>query len=89
MMLPLLAFVFGTALVAAAAYALLPSRAVAIDRRLEELTMGREPEEEKPRFQAIRRRAEAARREGAEVAEGARVSCGCAWCRPATAAKRR
>jgi tight adherence protein C len=53
MMLPLLAFVFGTALVAAAAYALLPSRTVAIDRRLEELTMGREPEEEKPRFQGF------------------------------------
>ena len=53
MMLPLLAFVFGTAIVAAAAYALLPSRAVAIDRRLEELTMGREPEDEKPRFQGF------------------------------------
>ncbi len=53
MLLPLLAFVFGTALVAAAAYAFLPSRAVAIDRRLEELTMGREPEEEKPRFQGF------------------------------------
>ncbi len=53
MMLPLLAFVFGTALVAAAAYAFLPSRTVAIDRRLEELTMGREPEEEKPRFQGF------------------------------------
>jgi len=53
MMLPLLAFVFGTAIVAAAAYALLPSRAVAIDRRLEELAMGRETEEEKPRFQSF------------------------------------
>ena len=53
MMLPLLAFVFGTALVAAAAYAFLPSRTVAIDRRLEELTMGRETEEEKPRFQGF------------------------------------
>jgi tight adherence protein C len=53
MMLPLLAFVFGTALVAVAAYAFLPSRTVAIDRRLEELTMGREPEEEKPRFQGF------------------------------------
>jgi tight adherence protein C len=39
--LPLLAFVFGTALVGAAAYALMPNRAVAIDRRLEELTTGR------------------------------------------------
>ena len=52
MMLPLLAFVFGSALVAAAAYALMPSRAVAIDRRLEELSLGRE-REEKPKFQAM------------------------------------
>jgi tight adherence protein C len=51
--LPLLAFVFGTAIVAAAAYAFMPKRAVAIDRRLEELSIGREQEEEKPRFQGI------------------------------------
>ena len=48
-MLPLLAFVFGTALVVAAAYALMPARSVAIDRRLDELTTGR----------AARRRGEA------------------------------
>jgi tight adherence protein C len=53
MLLPLLAFVFGTAIVAAAAYAFMPARAAAIDRRLEELTVGREPEEEKPRFQGF------------------------------------
>jgi len=53
MLMPLLAFVFGTVMVAAAAYAFMPSRTVAIDRRLEELTMGREPEEEKPRFQGF------------------------------------
>ena len=53
-MLPLLAFVFGTALVAAAAYAFLPSRAAAIDRRVDELMFGREAEvEEKPRFQSF------------------------------------
>jgi tight adherence protein C len=52
MMMPLLAFVFGSALVAAAAYALMPSRAVAIDRRLEELSLGRE-REEKPKYQAM------------------------------------
>ncbi len=51
-MMPLLAFVFGTALVAAAAYAFMPSRAAAIDRRLEELTLGRD-REEKPKFQAV------------------------------------
>jgi tight adherence protein C len=51
--MPLLAFVFGTVMVAAAAYAFMPSRTVAIDRRLEELTMGRETEEEKPRFQGF------------------------------------
>jgi hypothetical protein len=38
MMLPLLAFVFGSLIVAAAAFALMPKRAGAIDRRLEELT---------------------------------------------------
>jgi tight adherence protein C len=51
-MMPLLAFVFGSALVAAAAYALMPSRAAAIDRRLEELTLGRD-REDKPKFQAM------------------------------------
>jgi tight adherence protein C len=55
-MLPLLAFIFGTAIVGAAAYALMPSRAVAIDRRLEELTTGRvrdDGEEEKSRFESL------------------------------------
>jgi len=52
MMLPLLAFVFASALVAAAGYAFMPGRAVAIDRRIEELSIGRE-QEEKPRFTAI------------------------------------
>ena len=52
LMMPLLAFVFGTALVAAAAYALMPSRAAAIDRRLEELTLGRE-REDKPKYQTV------------------------------------
>jgi tight adherence protein C len=41
-LLPLLAFVFGTLIVAAGALALMPGRAVAIDRRLEELTPGRD-----------------------------------------------
>ncbi len=54
MLLPLLAFVFGSLLVAAAAIALMPSRAGAIDRRLEELTSGREPAAEaKPRLQSL------------------------------------
>jgi tight adherence protein C len=54
LMLPLLAFVFGTALVIAAAYALAPTRSVAIDRRMDELTFGREADvEEKPRFQRL------------------------------------
>ena len=51
-MIPLLAFLFGTGLVAAVAYALIPSRADAIDSRLQELTLSRE-EERKPRFQAL------------------------------------
>jgi tight adherence protein C len=42
MMLPLLAFVFGSLIVMAAAYALMPKRASAIDRRIEELTAARE-----------------------------------------------
>jgi len=55
MMLPLLAFVFGSALVAAAAIALMPSRAGAIDRRVEELTFGgRDTDvEEQPRMQSF------------------------------------
>jgi tight adherence protein C len=51
-LIPLFAFVFGSALVGAVAYALIPSRADAIDRRLEELTFTRE-EEHKPRFQSL------------------------------------
>src|SRR5688572_9473128 len=51
-MLPVFAFLFGSALVVAAAYALMPSRAGVIDRRLEELTMARD-EEVKPRFQSV------------------------------------
>jgi tight adherence protein C len=51
-MIPLFAFLFGSALVLAAAYALLPSRAGAIDRRLEELTLARD-EEVKPRYQSL------------------------------------
>jgi tight adherence protein C len=54
--LPVLAFVFGTALVGAAAYAFMPNRAVAIDRRLEELTTGRlrdEDEQPKSKFEAL------------------------------------
>jgi tight adherence protein C len=45
-LLPLLAFVFGSILVGGAAFALMPNRAVAIDRRLEELTTGRIREDE-------------------------------------------
>jgi tight adherence protein C len=51
-LMPLLAFLVGTALVGAAAYALTPSKAMAIDRRLEELTLIRE-EEDKPRFKSL------------------------------------
>jgi len=52
MFLPLLAFIFGSLIVGAAVFAFMPSKAAAIDRRLEELTLGRD-EEEKPRFQAL------------------------------------
>jgi len=51
-MMPLFAFVFGTAVVAALAYAFMPSRADAIDRRLEELTLSKD-EVETPRYQSL------------------------------------
>ena len=55
MMLPLLAFAFGSLIVMAAAYALSPKRASAIDRRLEELTADREvaPPAERKAFHAM------------------------------------
>jgi tight adherence protein C len=52
MLLPLLAFVFGSLIIGTAVFAFMPNKAAAIDRRLEELTLGRD-EEEKPRFQAL------------------------------------
>ena len=49
MLLPLLAFVFGLMLVGAGALLLMPKRAVAIDRRIEELTSGvRDRDAEEP-----------------------------------------
>jgi tight adherence protein C len=53
MFLPLLAFAFGALVVTAGAMALRPARASAIDRRLEELMSGVEPEEAKPRMQSL------------------------------------
>ena len=54
MLLPFLAFVFGSILIGAAALKLMPSRAAVIDRRIEELTSGRDREEdEKPRLQSL------------------------------------
>jgi tight adherence protein C len=55
LLLPVLAFVFGTLIVGASALVLMPRRTAAIDRRLDELTMGRgeEVEEEKPRLQRL------------------------------------
>jgi tight adherence protein C len=44
-LLPLLAFVLGSIVVGGAAFALMPNRAIAIDRRLEELTSARAKEE--------------------------------------------
>jgi tight adherence protein C len=51
-MIPLLAFAFGSAVVAAVAYAMMPSKADVIDQRLGELTLSRD-EEQKPRFQSL------------------------------------
>jgi tight adherence protein C len=54
LLLPVLAFVFGSLLIGAAAYALMPSRAAAIDRRLEELTLDRGGEDPpKRKFEAM------------------------------------
>jgi tight adherence protein C len=50
MFLPFLAFLFGSLLIGTAVFALMPSKAAAIDRRLEELTLGREDSERKPKF---------------------------------------
>ena len=54
MFLPLLAFVFGTLIITAAAMAMMPRRATAIERRLEELAFDSgQREEERPRFQSL------------------------------------
>ena len=54
MILPLLAFVFGSLIITAAALALMPSRDAVIDRRLEEYTTGRVADEAaKPRLQSL------------------------------------
>ena len=52
MLLPLLAFFFGTGIVVAIGFALAPSRASAIESRIDELTLARD-EEQKPRFQSL------------------------------------
>jgi tight adherence protein C len=54
MLLPLLAFVFGSLIIAVAAIAMLPKPAASIDRRLEELMAGRATEAEaRPRFESM------------------------------------
>ena len=55
MLLPILAFIFGTLIIAGGAMALMPRRASAIDRRLEELILdsSREEQEARPRFQSL------------------------------------
>jgi tight adherence protein C len=53
-LIPILAFFFGTALVGAVFFALTPSRAAAIDSRIEELTLSRdEAINKQPRFQSL------------------------------------
>jgi tight adherence protein C len=55
MLLPLLAFIFGTLLITAGAMAFMPRRASAIEQRLEELTVGGSgtPSDSTPRFQSL------------------------------------
>jgi tight adherence protein C len=52
-LLPLLAFIFGSLIVAAAAFALVPGKTVAIDRRLEELRPDREDVDEQRTMKAF------------------------------------
>jgi tight adherence protein C len=54
-LLPLLAFVFGSIVVGVAAFKLMPNRAIAIDRRLEELTTGRvrDEDDDRPTFDKL------------------------------------
>jgi tight adherence protein C len=55
LLLPALAFLFGSAVIGAAAFVLVPSRAAMIDRRLEELIGERQEEVEvKPKFERLR-----------------------------------
>lgn len=57
MFLPLLAFVFGSLIITAIALVMMPSKAGAIDRRLEELTLRDEPmDDKKPRLQSLDRK---------------------------------
>jgi tight adherence protein C len=54
MLLPLLAFVFGTLIIAGAAIAMMPKPATSIDRRIEELTSARTPDAAaRPRFDSM------------------------------------
>ncbi len=54
LLLPFLAFVFGMLIITAGAMALMPRRASAIDRRLEELVVAADRNEERrPRYQAL------------------------------------
>jgi tight adherence protein C len=53
MLLPLLAFIFGSLIIGAAFFVFLPNKAAAIDRRLEELVVSRDEGEQKPRLQAL------------------------------------
>jgi tight adherence protein C len=54
-LIPLLVFIFGSVLVGGAAFALMPNRAIAIDRRLEELTSGRirDEDDDRPRLDKL------------------------------------
>jgi tight adherence protein C len=54
MLLPLLAFAFGSLIITAVALVMMPNKAVAIDRRLEELTLGRDVDtEQKSKRQSL------------------------------------
>ena len=89
LLLPLLAFLFGSLLVAAAALALAPARSPRrIERRLGEVTGTRtEPaESDETVRQGVHRHDEEDRQRRAAIAARKWASCSSGWCTPATAA---
>ena len=91
MLLPLLAFLFGSLLIAAAAMAFAPAAAAAIERRLGEVTGARvKASDDEPGYDRVDdRRAEEDRQRWRRSRDRRWASCSSGWSRPATAAAKR